>query len=237
MTASLTTRIFTGGALLLALASFDAAARAQAPADTAPPAATTAPPATTTPPADTATPPAAASPPDAAPAPAPPANDPASSSPKKRSRFRIGPEIGVYLPTSSKARSQFGNTWLTVGLGIGSIGRVTPQGQTSLDLQILYQSKNGNHAFLAPIGVGYRLALSQNSQSTPYVGATADVYFADLRSGDYDVHSGIRTGFGGSALAGINFGDSGFLEARYLVVSRIKGFDLSGLDVTAGYRF
>lgn len=229
MTASLTTRTFArvlaGGALLLALAGFNDAARAQVPADTAPP--VTAPPATTSPP----------SPPDAAPATAPPANDPSPSGPKKRPRFRVGPEIGVYLPTSSKARSQFGNTWLTVGLGIGSIGRVTSQGQTSLDLQILYQSKNGNHAFLAPIGVGYRVALSQSSSATPYVGVTADVYLADLRSGDYDVHSGIRTGFGGSALAGINFGDSGFLEARYLAVSRIKGFDLSGLDVTAGYRF
>ena len=210
-------RAFTGGALILAMGSFQGAAHAQAPADTALPAAT--------------------APATAPPAPTPPANDPASSSPKKRARFRIGPEIGVYLPTSSKARSQFGNTWLTVGLGIGSIGRVTTSGQTSLDLQILYQSKNGNHAFLAPIGIGYRKALSQDSAATPYVGATADFYLADLRSGDYDVHSGLRTGFGGSALAGINFNDSGFLEARYLIVSRIKGFDLSGLDVTAGYRF
>jgi len=243
MTASLTTRIFghafarafAGGVLLLAMGSFHDAACAQAPADPAPPAATAPP----------AAPPVTASPPDTAPAPPandpsandPSANDPSASSPKKRNRFRIGPEIGVYLPTSSKARSQFGNTWLTVGLGIGSIGRVTTAGQTSFDLQVLYQSKNGNHAFLAPVGIGYRLALSQSASATPYVGATADVYFADLRSGDYDVHSGIRTGFGGSALAGVNFGDSGFLEARYLVVSRIKGFDLSGLDVTAGYRF
>lgn len=253
MTASLTKRILTkqilaGGALLLALAAFDgAAARAQTPGDTPPaptmPAPTTSPdtttPTTTTPPDTTATAPTTdtttPSPTDTTTA--PDSNNPASSSPKKRPRFRIGPEVGVYLPTSSKARSEFGSTWLTVGLGIGSIGRVTPKGQTSFDLQILYQSRHGNHAFLAPVGIGYRTAVSQSGGATVYVGATADLYLADLRSGVYNVHSGLRTGFGGSGLVGVNFGDSGFLEARYLGVSRIKGFDLSGLNVTAGYRF
>jgi len=232
MTASLTKRIFkrilAGGALLLALTAFDtAAARAQAPTDPAPP--VTATPSTgTTPPDTTATPPDTTT---------PNGSGPASSTPKRRARFRVGPEIGVYLPTSAKARDQFGSTWLTLGLGIGSIDRITPQGQTSFDLQVLYQTKNGNHAFLAPVGIGYRVAISQSGQNTVYVGATADLLLADLRSGDYDVHSGLRTGFGGSALVGANFGDSGFLEARYLAVSRIKGFDLSGLNVTAGYRF
>ena len=232
MTISLTSRICTGAASLLALAAFGSpTARAQAPTDPAPPAAPAMP--TTTPP-DTTTP---TTPATTAPLATTSGNDPSSSTPKKRNRFRIGPEVGVYLPTSSKARDQFGSSWLTLGLGIGSIGRVTPQGQTAFDLQVLYQSKNGNHVFLAPIGIGYRVAVSQSGSATVYVGATADLYLADLRSGDYDVHSGLRTGFGGSPLIGVNFGDSGFLEARYLAVSRIKGFDLSGLNVTAGYRF
>jgi len=230
LTNLLTKRVLAGGALLLALAAFDGAARAQAPMDTppVPPVTTPAPPTTTTDPNAPASPDTTA---------APDGNNPASSSPKRRARFRIGPEIGVYLPTSAKARDQFGSTWLTLGLGIGSIGRITPQGQTSFDLQVLYQTKNGNHAFLAPVGIGYRVAVSQSGQNTLYVGATADLLLADLRSGDYDVHSGLRTGFGGSALVGANFGDSGFLEARYLAVTSIKGFDLSGLNVTAGYRF
>ncbi len=71
----------------------------------------------------------------------------------------------------------------------------------------------------------------------PITASTGDLELADLRSGDYNVHSGLRTGVGGSVLAGVNFGDSGYLEARYLVVSRIKSFDLSGFNLTAGYRF
>ena len=238
MTVSMTKQIFAGGALLLAFAAGNGAAvRAQTaapPVDTPP--AITAPvdappvlaaPADTTPPVVTTTPTETT----------PDAGTPPTPAPKKRNRFRIGPEVGVYLPTSSKARDQFGSTWLTVGLGLGSIGRITSQGQTSFDLQVLYQSRNGNHAFLAPLGIGYRTAVSQSGTTTVYVGATADLMLADLRSGDYNVHSGLRTGFGGSVLAGINFGDSGYLEARYLAVSKIKDFDLSGLNVTAGYRF
>ena len=165
------------------------------------------------------------------------ATAPQAQPPKKRPRFRIGPELGVYLPTSSKTRDQFGSTWVTLGLGLGSIGQITSKGQTSFDLQILYQTKDDNHVFLAPLGVGYRTAISQNGPETTYVGITADLYLADLRSADYNVHSGIRTGGGGSVLLGENFGDSGYLEARYLYVSGIKGFDLSGLNLTAGYRF
>lgn len=226
-------------ALLLALAL--PAAHAQNPAD-APPA----PPAVAPVPADTppappapvdATPPAL--PPLAAPESSPAADTPAPppAAEKKRSRFRIGPEIGLYLPTSSKARSEFGSSWLSIGLGLGDIGRISPKGQTTFDLQILYQSRNGNHAFLAPVGVAYRTGISQSGVNTTYVGAAADVYFADLRSGTYNVHSGIRTSGGVSVLIGENFGDSGFLEARYLFVPKIQGFDLSGANLTAGYRF
>ena len=214
-------RLLAGSALLLALAL--PAARAQTPADTPAPATT---PSTVPAPADTTAPQVEALPP------------PAKSAAKRSSRFRFGPEVGVYLPTSSKARSQFGSSWVTLGLGLGDITRATAQGSFGFDLQILYQSRHGNHAFLAPVGVSYRRAFTETTGDTiPYYGVTADINFADIRSGDYDVHSGIRTGFGGSALLGLSFGGSGYLEARYLAVSRIKGFDLSGLNLTAGYRF
>lgn len=162
---------------------------------------------------------------------------PTSSVPKSSHRFQIGPEIGVFLPTSGKTRDQFGSSWLSVGLGFGTINRVTPQGQITFDLQLLYQTRDNGHAFVAPVGVSYRKAVSQSGGNTVYVGVTGDLYLVDLRSLDCDVHSGLRTGFGGSVLTGVNLGESGYLEARYLAVSRVKGFDLSGLNLTAGYRF
>ena len=85
---------------------------------------------------------------------------------------------------------------------MGSIGRITPQGQTSFDLQILYQSRTATTPSSRRSASGTGVAVSQSGANTAYVGATADLYLADLRSGDYDVHSGLRTGFGGSALVG-----------------------------------
>lgn len=229
------TRLLAGSALALMLAM--PGAMAQTP-DAAPPA-TAAPPAAVTP----------APPVDAAPANPTPSTAPVSSAPdtappatpdpdqKKRSRFRIGPEVGVYFLTAGKARSQFGSSAISLGLGLGSIAQASTRGRLALDLQVQYQTRNGNHLFLAPLGVAYRKALNQGGPNVAYVGVTADLDFVDIRSGDYGVHSGVRTAFGASPILGVSFGDSGFLEARYLYVSRVKGFDLSGLNLSAGYRF
>ncbi len=223
------TRLLAGSALALMLAM--PAALAQTP-DTPP-----------TPPATTAPAPVDATPVNPTPSTAPqstaPETPPAAPEPasKKSNRFRIGPEVGVYFLTSSKARSQFGNSAISLGLGLGSIAQASTRGRIALDLQVQYQTRNGNHMFLAPLGVAYRKALNQGGPNVAYVGATVDLDFVDIRSADYNVHSGVRTAFGASPLIGVSFGDSGFLEARYLYVSRIKGFDLSGLNLSAGYRF
>ncbi len=218
------TRFLAGSALALMLAM--PAALAQTP---------------DTPPATTATAPTDTAPVNPTPSTAPqttaPEPPPAPEPQKKRNRFRIGPEIGVYFLTSSKARSQFGNSAISLGLGLGSIAQASTRGRLALDLQVQYQTRSGNHMFLAPLGIAYRRALNQGGPNVAYVGATVDLDFVDIRSGDYNVHSGVRTAFGASPLIGVSFGDSGFLEARYLYVSRIKGFDLSGLNLSAGYRF
>ncbi len=212
------TRILTGSALALLLAM--PAAMAQTTTDTTP--------ANPTP----STAPVSSAPVDASPAPAAPQPEA-----KHSSRFRIGPEVGVYFLTSGKARSEFGSSAVSLGLGLGSIAQASTQGRLALDLQVQYQTRSGNHLFLAPLGVGYRKALNSGGPNVAYIGATVDLDFVDIRSGTYNVHSGVRTAFGASPLIGVSFGDSGFLEARYLYVSRVKGFDLSGLNVSAGYRF
>ena len=51
------------------------------------------------------------------------------------------------------------------------------------------------------------------------------------------MHNSFQVGAGGSAFVGVNFGDSAYLEARYYELSHANGFDLSGLNLEAGYRF
>lgn len=242
------TRAALTGALTLAAAWLLPGAYAQdAPAT---PPATTAPGGTT--PAPTATDPGApTTAPDAStgtvdvPAVTVPAPPPISSTsgedsdkPKSR-RFRFGPEVGVYLPTNSKTRDRFGSTWLSVGLGLGPITGVSRKGQLGFDLSLQYQQHDDNRVFLLPVGLGYRVALSQNpeAKNVPYAGVTADVYIADVRSVPDNVHSGIHEAGGGSVLVGVNFGQSGNLEARYQLVSHLQSFDFSGLSLRAGYRF
>ncbi|MDQ2686358.1 MAG: hypothetical protein M3Y28_00660 [Armatimonadota bacterium] len=158
---------------------------------------------------------------------------------RQSNRFHLGPEVGVYLPTNSRTRDRFGDAWLSVGLGLGSIHGVSSKGQLGFDLSLNYQQHNDNRVFLMPLGIGYRVALTQDpeAKSIPYAGVTGDVYLADVRSVPDNVHSGLRAGGGGSVLLGVNFGQTGNLEARYQFVSKIQTFDFSGLSLRAGYRF
>lgn len=177
---------------------------------------------------------------------APPPTPPPDTSPppetpepaRRRRRFRIGPEIGVFLPTNSKTKDRFGSSWETFGIGIGSVSVATLKGQTTFDLSIIRnRNRNDNNALIIPVGLSYRRALNDNPSVTPYIGLSANLYAATLRSDQDDVHSGFRGGGGGSAFVGTTFGESGQVEARYHAISKIKGFDLSGLNLSAGYRF
>ncbi len=210
-----------GGALLLTAFTLPAARAQTATPDTT----------TTTP--DTATPP-----PDAAQAtPVPAPETPPDQNPPNHSRFRFGPAVGVFLPSSNKTRDRFGSTWYSIGIGLGAINPVSTKGNLAVDLNLFYHGRDSNHAFFIPLGVGYRIALAPGTGTIPYAGVSVDANFADITSNPDNVHNSFTVGAGASEFVGVNFGDSAFLEARYYEFSRVSGFDLSGLSVDAGYRF
>jgi hypothetical protein len=222
-------------ALMLATALLLPGAHAQTMPDATPPV-TDAPPAATAPDTTPPTVTAPAMPDTTTAAPATPSATPDQSSSK--SKFRIGPTVGVYIPTDGKTRNRFGSDWLSLGLGFGPITAITTKGQLGFDLNLQYQQHSGNHILLIPLGIGYRVALTDTpgAKTVPYVGVTADAYVIDLKSNQDNV-SGTHVTGGGAALIGVNFGDSANIEARYQFVSSSQGFDLSGLNLTAGYRF
>ncbi len=215
---SLSTALLTGG-LLLTLT----AARAQTPPGQTPP---TAPPPIILQPEPQAPPPSAPTP-----------------APRPKQRFRVGPELGVFVPTSSKARDRFGDAWFTFGLGLGPVERLTKPDLFEFDFGLSYRRSDDNHVLLVPVGVKYIHALSatngaqDKAQAMPYVGAATDLYLADVRSQPDNVRSGLTTGVGASVLAGVAFSGSAHVEARYQFVSNIRGFDFSGFSLTLGYRF
>ena len=161
--------------------------------------------------------------------------EPSQSEPSNH--FYIGPEVGVFFPTSSKTSNRFGSAWYSLGLALGPVSSVSTSGSLSFDFGLQYQSRSGNHVLLVPLGAEYRIGLSQRTASAqPYAGVAADLYIVNVKSGEDNVNATEATG-GASALIGLNVGKNTNLEARYQFVSSVKGFDFSGLSLSAGYRF
>jgi hypothetical protein len=106
-----------------------------------------------------------------------------------------------------------------------------------IDYNALYNKAGKDFAFIAPIGVEYQQFLGRCEKANPYVGASADMVFTDVRSDEDNVKAGLRIVPGGSAFAGVSFGRRAFLEARYTLVADVKGFDFSGTNLTLGFRF
>ena len=174
-------------------------------------------------------------PPPENPQPAPPKDEPQP----RRSTF--GPEIGFYLPTDSKTRDAFGKTWVNYGFGFRPIALASRKGLLGFDLNIISTSGRGRRALLIPVNIIYKRALGGGSTPgigvTPYAGVATGLLIADLRSDNYGVSSGFRGGYGGTFLLGVTYNTQFFVEARYQVFSKIKGYNLSGLNLSTGFRF
>lgn len=179
---------------------------------------------------DTSAPPPAPASPQSPPQPPPSqANEP------HRIRIQVGPQIGTYIPTSAKTRDRFGDAWLIVGVGLGSTSEVHPDHHFTLDLQAVSTSRSGAQAIVAPIGLSY--AVSFGSGSRTFAGVSADAVIAYLRSDKDHLPSRTRFTGGGGLFVGERFSEHGYIEARYNAFAPVRGFDLSGVNLTLGLRF
>lgn len=180
---------------------------------------------------------------------------PEEPKPKPRRHLYVGPDVGVFLPTSARTQRAFKSAWVDVGLGLGAIAHLKEGGRFAPDIHILSQVANGNRLFFGLVGIDYRHPFGvkfphpadsnrDGAQSpmpipnwVPYFGASADLMVGDLRDVSEGIHSAVRTGLSGSLFAGINFRDHAFMEARYREDTVVKSFDLSGFSFNVGYRF
>ena len=170
---------------------------------------------------------------------------PQAPAPEKKHGFeipKIGIDLGLFVPSDGKTRSRFGNSWGNIGIGIGRPDKPSGTGRIGLDFGVINKSSGDHHAFIAPLGVYYRRAFSAGDVTErhtviPYYGVSADLVGVDLRSPQDNVHSGLRFTAGGSAVVGMTIGASGFAEAKYLAIGKVKSFNLSGASFTVGVRF
>ncbi|MES2462463.1 MAG: hypothetical protein V4671_17920 [Armatimonadota bacterium] len=176
--------------------------------------------------------------------PSPPATlaPPPSNEPEARpKRLRFGPQVGVYIPTDARTRDRFGTSWSNVGFGIGNISDIHRNRRLALDISFISNSRGSrgdSKVFLAPIGLAYSIGLGNQARSTAaYTGISANLVIASLRSDSDNLPSRTSVTGGASVFLGNRFSDTGYIEARYNAVGKIRGFDLSGINLTAGLRF
>ncbi|MBC8143028.1 MAG: hypothetical protein H7Y38_16510, partial [Armatimonadetes bacterium] len=158
-----------------------------------------------------------------------------------RRRSSLGPEVGFYFPTDQRTRDAFGSTWVNYGVGFRPIALASRKGVLGFDVNIVSTSGSGRRALLIPVNVIYKRALGGSATPgegvTPYAGVATGLLIADLRSDNFGVSSGFRGGYGGTFLLGFTVNTQFFVEARYQVYSKIKGFDVSGIGLSTGFRF
>ena len=166
----------------------------------------------------------------------------------------LGPDVGVYIPSNALTRNRFGSTWFDIGPGFGSVDIARDNGRFSPDIHILGKANGWNSALFVMLGAEYRKALLPNRTQPdekkpgkskpvplpawiPYAGGSLDLMVGDLISDQDNIGSGIRNGAAASAFIGITYKNRGYVEARYIGTTTVKGFDLSGWSLSAGIRF
>jgi len=90
---------------------------------------------------------------------------------------------------------------------------------------------------IVPVGLGYRIAISEPGPFQLYVGGSGNLVVTQLRAESAGIKNGYRTGSGGSLFIGANLGRAAYVELRYRNISDIAGLNLSGTQVQAGIRF
>lgn len=162
------------------------------------------------------------------------------------SRPLLGPNVGVYFPTNSKAKDAFGSSFVNYGFGIGKL--VAPGAAPSIDFNVIANRdifRGGDkRAIFVPIGfsVSRRLSALPTNQvvetgAVPYAGVSVNVIPNNIRSDKDGINSGWRTAYGGSIYVGVAYQDRYALTARYYLMSSVRGINLSGFNLGAGARF
>ena len=156
---------------------------------------------------------------------------------KKKGMLAIFPSASLYYPTNSKTTDRFGSGWGNIGLSLKLTTNYEAQDQFGVGIENIRRSNDNGHLCITPVTFNYTHHLSKIKGLTPYVGAGISSVFASVMSRQDKIDTGTRLLPAGSLYAGVRFGRTGYIQATYNSVSRIRDFNLSGVSVTAGLGF
>ncbi|BCM90149.1 hypothetical protein IAD21_02000 [Abditibacteriota bacterium] len=155
---------------------------------------------------------------------------------KKLRGFRPGVEVGFFHFNSSATGDTFGGNGISISPAFGSIRAATKHGDVRSDIGLKFSHSNGNTLVFVPLGARYVLGLSEK-ENQPYIGASLNAVPAYTKIDTLNLGGKFEVAVGGSAFAGYNFSDRFNVEARYFQISKVRSFDLSHFEVSAGVRF
>ncbi len=159
-----------------------------------------------------------------------------ASAQSRRREARYGLEVGYLRFNSSLTSDTFGGNGFSISPAFGSIASGTTSGVTQRDFGINVSQGNGNTLVIVPIGLRYTKALS-DGPTRPYVGGSLNLAPTYSKIETQNLGGKLSLAVGGSALAGIDFNNRLNLEARYFALSKVRGYDLSHVEIALGVRF
>ncbi|MDX1935406.1 MAG: hypothetical protein SFU56_22630 [Capsulimonadales bacterium] len=175
---------------------------------------------------------------EAATPPAVAGNEPVSAGQANRRRFslRIGPDYTIYRPASARTGQRFSGTWRQFGWGWGTF--VTPKAglHSQFNTEFLIGKSGDNRVYLLPVQFGAIQGWKVGS-ATLYAGLTGGPCGVNLRADPEGVKAGWRVAPSAALTAGANLSRRAYFEMQYYRINPVRGFDFSGTNLSAGFRF
>ena len=151
-------------------------------------------------------------------------------------RPHIGLKIGQYRYTSAQTRDTFNGNSLSISPTYSRPIEADTKGRLRFDFSFNSSSEGDNRLIMVPVGVGYRRTAGQG-ETLPYFGGSLNLAPVYLKVPDQNKDGKLSLAAGGSAFVGVQFKQRYILEARYFLLSKVRGYDVSGFDLSAGLRF
>lgn len=156
---------------------------------------------------------------------------------QKDKHWKIMPTVSTFMPVNDKTKDRFGNSWTNIGFvaGMGIGDRMYDKLEFHIDG--IMRKSGDNHAYMFPAGIIYTTRPAKMKSFSPYLGASADVYFIDVKSEEDNIDSSWRTSLGGSLFAGLDVSDHVSIRASYMAIPKVESFNLSGFNLMATVGF
>jgi hypothetical protein len=120
---------------------------------------------------------------------------------------------------------------------VGLKGDEFKRNSVKLRVGSIRQKNDDSHAYIYPVGVSFSHKFMQTKKMSANVGVGTSLYLIDLYSKDANLDTGLKTGGGACVFVGTQLGKHVSLEASYNAITRMQGYDLSGLSLSGKILF